>query len=144
MTLLRATAAIVPMGMLRRGFFSSPDMLAPAMMPVAAGKKTANTTQKEVPLNPFSGEPGKLPMRVGWYCIAPVKTVANIEISASTRMPMMTNWMRKASPALTMAMPKRTAKVSRSTTSGMWLGKMLIQPSRKPKMYIATASVCDR
>ena len=39
------TASRVPRGMLRPGFFRSPDMFAPAMMPVAAGKKTANTVQ---------------------------------------------------------------------------------------------------
>ena len=51
-------AASVPSGMLLRGSASSPDMLAPAMMPVAAGKKTAKTSQKLVPEKPLSGEPG--------------------------------------------------------------------------------------
>ncbi len=36
-------------------------MLAPAMIPVAAGKKTANTLQKAIPEKPFSMEPGKAP-----------------------------------------------------------------------------------
>ena len=58
MTLLIAMALSAPTGMLRRGFFSSPDMLAPAMMPVVAGKKTAKTTQKSAPWKPCSGKPG--------------------------------------------------------------------------------------
>ena len=58
MTRLSPMAERVPTGMLFRGSRSSPDMLAPAMMPVAAGKNTANTAQKSVPENSFSGEPG--------------------------------------------------------------------------------------
>ena len=42
-------AAPLARGMLRRGLASSPDMLAPAMIPVAAGKNTANTAQKSTP-----------------------------------------------------------------------------------------------
>jgi hypothetical protein len=44
--------------MLRRESRRSPDMLTPAMMPVVAGKKTANTPQKSVPRKPSSGAPG--------------------------------------------------------------------------------------
>jgi len=61
MTKLTPMAAIVPRGMLRRGSFSSPDMLAPAMIPVAAGKKTAKTTQKLTPAKSSSGAPAKSP-----------------------------------------------------------------------------------
>lgn len=50
--------------MLRRGSLSSPDMLAPAMIPVAAGKKTAKTPQKAIPEKPSSTEPGKAPHQV--------------------------------------------------------------------------------
>ncbi len=57
MTVLSPIAASVPRGMFRRGFSSSPLMLAPARIPVAAGKNTANTPQKSVPAKPFSGEP---------------------------------------------------------------------------------------
>ena len=39
-------AAIVPCGIDLRGFSRSPDKLAPAIIPVTAGKNTANTTQK--------------------------------------------------------------------------------------------------
>jgi len=42
-------AHIVPFGMALRGFSRSPLMLAPAMMPVEAGKKTAKTSQKLAP-----------------------------------------------------------------------------------------------
>lgn len=35
-----------PLGMALEASFRSPDMLAPAMMPVTAGKKTANTVKK--------------------------------------------------------------------------------------------------
>ena len=38
-------AESVPTGMARLGSSRSPDMLTPAMIPVTAGKKTANTTQ---------------------------------------------------------------------------------------------------
>ena len=109
-------AVIVPMGMLRRGFLSSPDMLAPAMMPVAAGKNTANTPQKVVPRKPVSGAPGNWPHQVGWNCSAPVKTVAKTETRESPITAMMMNWMRKARLALITAMAKSTAKVARSTT----------------------------
>ncbi len=40
----------VPTGILVFGSFSSPDILAPAIIPVAAGKNTAKTTQKLLPL----------------------------------------------------------------------------------------------
>ena len=75
MTRLTAMAAIVPTGMLRRGSLRSPDMLAPAMMPVEAGKNTAKTTQKLVPEKPSSGDPAKLPQSptsVTGYCIEPL------------------------------------------------------------------------
>ena len=55
---LTPMAHIVPTAMLRRGSFKSPDMFAPAMMPVAAGKKTAKTIQNELPEKPSSGAPG--------------------------------------------------------------------------------------
>ena len=64
-------AQSVPWGILFLGFLSSPDILAPAMIPVAAGKNTAKTNQKSLPLNPFSIDPLKVPQRtassVGMY-----------------------------------------------------------------------------
>ena len=41
-------------------------------------------------------------------------------------------------------MVSTTANTTRSTTSGGWAGKSQSQPSRKPKMYIVTASAWDR
>ena len=51
----------VPVGILLFGSFNSPDMFAPAIIPVAAGKKTAKTIQNELPLKLFSIEPLKDP-----------------------------------------------------------------------------------
>ena len=47
----------VPLGILFFGNSNSPDILAPAMIPVAAGKNTANTIQKLLPLKSFSMDP---------------------------------------------------------------------------------------
>lgn len=44
-----AMAVIVPIGRDLAGFFKSPDMFAPAMMPVTAGKKRANMVKKLCP-----------------------------------------------------------------------------------------------
>ena len=41
----------VPMGMALRGFFNSPDILTPTIIPVTAGKKTAKTYQKSASSN---------------------------------------------------------------------------------------------
>lgn len=43
---VRIMARIVPLGMAFEGSFRSPLMLAPARIPVAAGKKMANTEKK--------------------------------------------------------------------------------------------------
>ena len=40
---LQPMACSVPFGIFSAGFFNSPLMLAPAIMPVTAGKKMANT-----------------------------------------------------------------------------------------------------
>ena len=40
-------AAMVPTGIARLGSFRSPDMFTPAMIPVTAGKNTANTVQND-------------------------------------------------------------------------------------------------
>ena len=46
---VKITELKVPMGMLFLAFVKSPDIFAPAITPVTAGKKTANTIQKEFP-----------------------------------------------------------------------------------------------
>ncbi len=55
-------ASSVPRGMARLGFFNSPDMFAPAIIPVAAGKNTAKTVQKDMPggdaMNSYAGGAG--------------------------------------------------------------------------------------
>ena len=43
------TADSVPMGMLLKGFFRSPDILTPAIIPVAVGKNTPNTVKNVSP-----------------------------------------------------------------------------------------------
>ena len=49
--LLTPIAMKVPFGIAMAGSFRSPLMLAPAVIPVTAGKKTANTVQKLSPLS---------------------------------------------------------------------------------------------
>ena len=56
-TKLTPMAQSVPVGILFLGSLSSPDIFAPAIIPVAAGKNTAKTIQKLLPENPFSAEP---------------------------------------------------------------------------------------
>jgi len=56
------------------------------------------------------------------------------ERSEAAMIARITYWIRKASPALTNATPKRTAKTARSTTRAGWFGKIQSQPSRNPKM----------
>jgi len=53
MTKVMPQASSVPCGMAMLGFFRSPDMFAPARIPVAAGKNTAKTVKKlcSVPSN---------------------------------------------------------------------------------------------
>ncbi len=89
----------------RRGSSSSPDMFAPAMIPVAAGKKRAKRNHMSVPWKPVSGKPGKSPHIWGWCASSPVKTVAKTETSETTITARIRYWIRKAKPALTRAIP---------------------------------------
>ena len=50
MAAVTAMAAIVPAGIDFAGSRNSPDMFAPAMMPVTAGKNNANIVQNDSPL----------------------------------------------------------------------------------------------
>ena len=49
--MLTPIAMKVPFGIAMAGSFRSPLMLAPAVIPVTAGKNTANTVQKLSPLS---------------------------------------------------------------------------------------------
>ena len=76
-------------------------MLAPAMMPVAAGKKTAKTIQKSAPEKPFSTEPRQSPQRTGVWPSPQPAGLARISTRDTAMTPMITYWILKAKSALT-------------------------------------------
>ena len=66
------TPLSVPRGIALRASFSSPLMLAPAMMPVTAGKKIANAAQ-----NPAFSKPpikGTSSGGIGWFGVSAIET----------------------------------------------------------------------
>jgi hypothetical protein len=119
-------------------------MLAPARIPVTAGKKTAKTPQKSMPLNPSSMNPGYVPHQVIFVTGCSVTGLPKIEISDAAITAMMRNWTRKARLAPTYAMARRTTNVKKSTRIAGWWGKIHRQPSRKPMICIAVPSARAR
>src|SRR5210317_2002358 len=94
----------VPKGILLFGSLSSPDIFAPAIIPVAAGKNTAKTIQKLLPLKSFSGDPWNEPkLNASWagICMEPLYAAATIEIRDSTMTTIITYWVLMARLALT-------------------------------------------
>ena len=93
------------------------------MMPVAAGKYTANTAQKLTPPNPSSGLPRKSPHHTMGLSIGPVNAVTAIDTSEPMMMAKITYCTLKASPVLTKVIKKMMAKMSRSMASEGTTGK---------------------
>jgi hypothetical protein len=137
MTRLSAIAPMAPTGMLRRGFFRSPDILAPAIMPVEAGKNTAKTAQKPMPAKPVSGEPLNSPHHwMGWLKVSPemLKPIDTKEPIITARI---TYCTLKAKEALIKAMPKRIAKAAKSTSMAGRSGNTQVQPTLAQVHYYA-------
>ncbi len=110
--------------MARAGFFRSPDMLTPAMMPVTAGKKTANTGQKP-------GEPGSAARKsvgAGSSSGPPNRS----ETSDSPIAAMITYWARIAARAERSASAATAAVVRSPTSFSFRTGKVLTRLSANP------------
>ena len=96
MTIVTKIALMVPLGMLSRGFFKSPDILTPANTPVTAGKKMEKVYQKL----PSEKSPISCGLWLNPVCPMMEKLPKNTEKSDTATIAIMAYWARTARLAL--------------------------------------------
>lgn len=101
----------------------SPDMLTPAMMPVTAGKKIANTVQKPV----VGSAPAQISTSVFSMGLPKISEIRETAMAA-----MMKYWARIAARADTMARTATATVVIKAVTFRSSVGKTPVRLSAKP------------
>jgi len=119
MIMVTTIELMVPNGIERRGSFKSPDKLAPAIIPVTAGKNTANTLQK-----PASSK-FTIQSELSYRLSRGGEKIDKREIPITV---IMMYWTRMANCALIYEMINRLIQAILDTTMGVWSGKTRSQP----------------
>ena len=114
----------VPRGMALHGFFKLPERLAPAIIPVAAGKKIEKTHQKFPSSN--------LPVKGTVFCTG--VEVRKNEIKERLIIPRIKYQVLMAKCVLMEMITSKTIQVRVEIKTGLWAGKIRNQPSVKPTM----------
>ena len=124
-------ADIVPRGIALLGFFNSPDKFAPAIIPVTAGKNTANTCQKSVS--------SKFPI-INFVLTASTGESKN-ETTDNPIIPKIKYCKRIANTVLTYEMVSNISQAIIDIRTGECIGNIMSQPSVNPAMYNAADNV---
>src|SRR5680860_278847 len=125
----------VPRGMDFEGFFRSPDIFIPDIIPVTAGKNTAKTTQKSSELRSAAPHISMVVSSMG-----PPK---NRDSKDSTIPNMMKYWARIATLADMVAKVATPTVVTRPTVIKSREGNTLVTLSAKPTVYLSLIHISE-
>jgi len=126
-------ASSVPLGIALPGFLRSPDMLAPAVMPVAAGKKMAKADQKPTP--PEKAGPLLAAKSLGSNSRAPPTMKLTTAISST---PSTANWALSATSAPLKVRMNRPATTTLERICGTRMAAMKALPSMPHSVTLAS------